>query len=127
MTRSIRHWATEDIGSSKAECAAKIVAALNPNVKVRAFDERLADICRRMREERLDLLIGLHDGAHFIETPNPVMVLSGFKSLGANAVLLQRDGAMEIIVTPAWDAERAAWMLTSITPGSGVTPSLSSR
>jgi Xaa-Pro aminopeptidase len=71
------------------------------------FDERLADICRRMREEKLDLLIGLHDGAHFIETPNPVMVLSGFKSLGAAAVLLQRDGAMEIFVTPAWDAERA--------------------
>jgi Xaa-Pro aminopeptidase len=72
------------------------------------FDERLADICRRMREEKLDLLIGLHDGAHFIETPNPVMVLSGFKSLGAAAAILDRDGMMEIIVTPAWDAERAS-------------------
>ena len=61
-----------------------------------------------MREEKLDLLIGLHDGAHFIETPNPVMVLSGFKSLGAAAVVLGRDGEMDIIVTPAWDAERAA-------------------
>jgi Xaa-Pro dipeptidase len=71
------------------------------------FDERLADICRRMRDARLDLLIGVHDGAHFIETPNPVMVMSGFKSLGPAAVLLSRDGTMDLIVTPAWDAERA--------------------
>src|SRR5215207_4559133 len=61
-----------------------------------------------MRDEQLDLLIGLHDGAHFIETPNPVMVMSGFKSLGAAALLLRPDGSSDLIVTPAWDAERAA-------------------
>jgi Xaa-Pro aminopeptidase len=70
--------------------------------------ERLADICARMRDEKLDLLIGLHDGAHFIEKPNPVMVLSGFKSLGASAVLLEPDGSTMLVVTPHWDAERAA-------------------
>jgi Xaa-Pro aminopeptidase len=72
------------------------------------FAERLADIRRRMNEEKLDLLIGVHDGGHFIETPNPVMVLSGFKSLSTTAVLLYADGEMEIIVTPHWDSERAA-------------------
>ncbi|HEY1735143.1 MAG TPA: molybdopterin-synthase adenylyltransferase MoeB [Methylovirgula sp.] len=36
-------YTTEDIGRSKAECAAKVVAALNPHVKVRAFDERLEE------------------------------------------------------------------------------------
>jgi len=72
------------------------------------FHERLADIRARMREDKLDLLIGLHDGAHFIETPNPVMVLSRFKSLGAAAVLLRADGETTVIVTPPWDAERAA-------------------
>jgi Xaa-Pro dipeptidase len=71
------------------------------------FEQRLAVICERMREERLDLLIGLHDGTHFIETPNPVMVMSGFKSLGAAAVLLRSDGSSDLIVTPMWDAERA--------------------
>jgi Xaa-Pro aminopeptidase len=71
------------------------------------FHERRADICRRMQAEKLDLLIGLHDGTHFIETPNPVMVMSGFKSLGAAAVLLRADGESVLIVTPAWDAERA--------------------
>jgi len=38
--------------------------------------DRLDDILSRMQEARLDLVIGLHDGAHFIEKPNPVMVLS---------------------------------------------------
>jgi Xaa-Pro aminopeptidase len=71
------------------------------------FNDRLADICRRMREARLDLLIGLHDGAHFIETPNPVMVMSEFKALGPAAVVLHADGVIDVIVTPAWDAERA--------------------
>jgi Xaa-Pro aminopeptidase len=36
------------------------------------------------------------------------MVLSGFKSLGAAAAILDSDGAMEVVVTPHWDAERAA-------------------
>ena len=71
------------------------------------FQERLADICARMREEKLALLVALHDGGHFIEKPNPVTVLTGFKALGAAAAVLHPDGARELIVTPAWDAERA--------------------
>src|SRR3954470_4477145 len=70
------------------------------------FADRLAAIRDRMREEKLDLLIGLHDGAHFIEKPNPVMVLGGFKSLGPAAVVMDREGE-DLIVTPHWDAERA--------------------
>src|ERR1700681_1839621 len=72
------------------------------------FQERLADICRRMQDEKLALLVALHDGAHFIETPNPVTVISGFKSIGAAAALLFSNGACTLIVTPRWDAERAA-------------------
>ena len=71
------------------------------------FNDRLAEICRSMQEAKLDLLVALHDGAHFIEKPNPVMVLSGFKALGSAAVILRPDGASELIVTPSWDAERA--------------------
>jgi len=71
------------------------------------FQQRLADICGRMREEKLDLLVALHDGGHFIEKPNPVTVLTGFKALGASAAVLSPDGVRELIVTPAWDAERA--------------------
>jgi Xaa-Pro aminopeptidase len=61
-----------------------------------------------MRDEKVALHVGMHDGAHFIEKPNPVMVLSGFKSLGPAAALLAPDGAMTLVVTPHWDSERAA-------------------
>src|SRR3954464_10385210 len=71
------------------------------------FDERLAAIRAGMIEHGLDLIVAVHDGAHFIETPNPVFVLSGLKSLGPAAVVLPRDGAASLIVTPAWGAERA--------------------
>jgi Xaa-Pro dipeptidase len=72
------------------------------------FQERLSDIRRRMRDEKLALLVALHDGAHFIEKPNPVTVITGFKSIGAAAALLYSDGACTLIVTPRWDVERAA-------------------
>jgi Xaa-Pro aminopeptidase len=71
------------------------------------FDDRLADILARMREAKLDAIVALHDGAHFIEKPNPVTVLSGFKSLGPAAAILRSDGATTLIVTPAWDVKRA--------------------
>jgi Xaa-Pro dipeptidase len=72
------------------------------------FQERLDDIGRRMRDEKLLLLVALHDGAHFIEKPNPVTVITGFKSIGPAAALLFADGACTLIVTPSWDAPRAA-------------------
>ncbi len=72
------------------------------------FEDRLADIIARMREVKLDAILALHDGAHFIEKPNPVTVITGFKSLGPAAAILRSDGASTLIVTPAWDADRAA-------------------
>jgi Xaa-Pro dipeptidase len=72
------------------------------------FGQRLAAIRATMDEHKLDVLVAIHDGAHFIETPNPVFVLSRFKSLGPAAVVLPRDGDARLIVTPAWDVKRAA-------------------
>ena len=60
------------------------------------FDDRLADILARMREAKLDAVVALHDGAHFIEKPNPVTVITGFKSLGpggGGAAQRRRDDA----------------------------------
>src|SRR5215470_7521641 len=82
------------------------------------FDERLAAIRANMAEHKLDALVAIHDGAHFIETPNPVFVLSRFKSLGPAAVVLRRDGETSLIVTPAWDADRAI----ACCPGVRVVP-----
>lgn len=71
------------------------------------FTQRLAAIRAAMAEAKLDLLIGVHDGTHFIERPNPVMVLTGFKALGAAAAGLRSTGERFLVVTPAWEAERA--------------------
>ena len=46
------------------------------------FDERLAAIRADMIEHKLDLLVAVHDGAHFIETPNPVFVLAASSRWG---------------------------------------------
>jgi len=72
------------------------------------FDERLTEICRRLDTRGLDRVVGVHDGAHFIEKPDPVFMLTGFKSLGPCAAVLERDGGTTLVVTPAWDAVRAA-------------------
>src|SRR3979490_3546551 len=71
------------------------------------FDERLKAICDGREARKLDLIVAVHDGAHFIETPNPVTVLCGFKSLGPAICLVDRAGATTLIVAPPWDAERA--------------------
>ncbi len=68
----------------------------------------LNDIRRDMAEQGIDLLLAFHDGAHFIEKPNAVMVLSGFKSMGSAMVIVPRDGRATLVVTPPWDVERAA-------------------
>jgi len=70
------------------------------------LEQRLATIRDGMRARGLDLVIGIHDGTHFIETPNPVLMISGFKSLGAAAVVLAQAETV-LVVTPAWDGERA--------------------
>jgi Xaa-Pro aminopeptidase len=70
------------------------------------FDERLKAICANMAARNLDLIVAVHDGGHFIETPNPVTVISGVKALGPAICLLDRAEAITLIVAPAWDAER---------------------
>jgi Xaa-Pro dipeptidase len=70
--------------------------------------DTLRAIRHEMEEQGINLLLAFHDGAHFIEKPNAVMVLSGFKSLGHALVILARDDESTLVVTPAWDAVRAA-------------------
>src|ERR1700733_11894539 len=89
-------------------CCERQLAAADATDTDMNFQERLSDICRRMGDEKLLLLVAFHDGAHFIEKPNPVTVLSGFRSIGPAAALLFRDGGCNVIVTARWGAERAA-------------------
>lgn len=80
----------------------------------RTFAERRRAICAALVERDLDLLVAIHDGAHFIEVPNPVMVLTGFKAIGPSAAVLDSGGGISLIVTPAWDAERARDMCQGV-------------
>ena len=70
------------------------------------FEERLRAICAGMAKRGLDLIVAVHDGAHFIETPNPVTVISGVKALGPAIGIIDRVGALTLIVAPAWDEQR---------------------
>lgn len=72
------------------------------------FEQRLAAIRAGLEASPFDCLIASHDGGHFIEKPDPVMVLTGFKALGPVIALLDRSGAVSLVVTPSWDAERAS-------------------
>jgi Xaa-Pro aminopeptidase len=82
------------------------------------FAERLAEIRAKLAATPFDCVVALHDGAHFIEKPDPVMVLTGFKALGPVAAMLDRAGAVSLIVTPSFDAARAG----EICPDTKIVP-----
>lgn len=52
-------------------------------------------------------LIAATDGLNSFLDSNAVYVLSGFRAIGESALVLDRSGKTTLIVTPAWDAERA--------------------
>ena len=72
------------------------------------FTDQLSALRTEMEKQGIDLLLSFHDGAHFIEKPNAVMALTGFKAMGHALVIVPRDNVATLIVTPPWDAERAA-------------------
>lgn len=88
------------------------------------FEERLTEIRRRLGAQGLDRIVAVHDGAHFIEKPDPVLVLTGFKSLGPCAVVLERNGRTTLVVTPAWDAARATRPGLHVVPADDVVDGL---
>ena len=71
------------------------------------IQDRRNAVAECMKKEGVELLFGFHDNGHFIEKPNPVMLLAAFKSLGNCMVALHTDGEVKLMVEPAWDAERA--------------------
>jgi Xaa-Pro aminopeptidase len=73
-----------------------------------AQDPRLAATARYLAAEGLDGLIALNGGQNSFLEAHAVFVLSGVRPIGESAVLVDRSGAATLIVTPAWEAERAA-------------------
>src|SRR3984957_14735058 len=71
-------------------------------------DSRLIQATRHLQDEALDGLIAVSNGINNFLDSNAVYVLSGVRPIGESAVVLDREGRSTLIVTPAWDAERAA-------------------
>src|SRR5579859_4482719 len=69
---------------------------------------RLAEAKRYLHDHALDGLIAFSNGLNNFLDANAVYVFSGVRPIGGSAVVLDRDGRSTLIVTPAWDADRAA-------------------
>src|SRR5271169_4036417 len=69
---------------------------------------RLSQATRHLQAEGLDGLIAAGNGLNNFLDANAVYVLSGVRPIGESAVVLDREGAATLIVTPAWDEERAS-------------------
>jgi Xaa-Pro aminopeptidase len=69
---------------------------------------RLGETARYLEGEALDGLVAVNFGHNSFLESHAVFVLSGVRPIGESAVVVDRTGASTLIVTPAWDAERAA-------------------
>src|SRR3954471_9223723 len=69
---------------------------------------RLQQTARYLADEALDGLVAVNYGHNSFLESHAVFVLSGVRPIGESAVVVDRDGHSTLIVTPAWDSERAA-------------------
>src|SRR5215216_3614511 len=72
-----------------------------------AHDDRLTATLRYLADEALDALVAVNFGQNSFLESHAVFVLSGVRPIGESAVVVERDGRSSLVVTPAWDAERA--------------------
>jgi Xaa-Pro aminopeptidase len=70
--------------------------------------DRLIAATRYLANQALDGLIAASNGLNNFLDSNAVYVFSGVRPIGESAVVLDRDGASTLIVTPACDEVRAA-------------------
>src|SRR5262245_60108119 len=70
-------------------------------------ETRLAETARYLEREALEGLIAVNFGHNSFLESHAVFVLSGVRPIGESAVVVDRSEASTLIVTPAWDAERA--------------------
>jgi Xaa-Pro dipeptidase len=69
---------------------------------------RLTQATQYLHDHACDGLIAFGNGLNNFLEANAIYVFSGVRPIGESAVVLDRDGRSTLIVTPAWDAERAA-------------------
>jgi Xaa-Pro aminopeptidase len=83
------------------------IASVNASTKPKK-NPRLVEAARYLHDHARDGLIACSNGLNNFLDPNAVFVFSGVRPIGESAVVLDRDGRSTLVVTPAWDAERAA-------------------
>jgi Xaa-Pro dipeptidase len=81
---------------------------LYKSVPMGVQQDRLAETVRYLGNEGLDGLVAVNYGHNSFLESHAVFVLSGVRPIGESAVVVDRAGASTLMVTPAWDAERAA-------------------
>jgi Xaa-Pro dipeptidase len=85
------------------------VFAADDPLRIASYASRAQRTRQAMRAAGIDLLIAYGNGRHSFVGMNPAWWLTGFKQLGPHmAVLLSVDSTACVIITPRWDAERAA-------------------
>src|ERR1700722_6700932 len=84
------------------------VLKTGPKAKMMVQDTRLAATARYLATEGLDGLLALNGGQNSFLESHAVFVLAGVRPIGESAVLVDRTGAATLMVTPAWEAERAS-------------------
>jgi Xaa-Pro aminopeptidase len=71
-------------------------------------DDRCGRVLGEMQRAGLDALVAVCGDVHAFQQPNAVMLLGGFRAVGNACMLLRADGESELVVTPSWEAGRAA-------------------
>lgn len=82
---------------------------------------RLGRVQSAMREAGLDGLVIYYGGQHNMLRMDQIMYLTDYRSLGPAVLVVPRSGTPELIMAPAWDAERAGETsanvrVTAVTP-----------
>jgi hypothetical protein len=71
-------------------------------------ETRLERTARYLENEALDGLIAVNYGHNSFLESHAVFALTGLRPIGESALEVDRAGGSTLIVTPAWDADRAA-------------------
>ena len=73
-----------------------------------ANDVRIDETVKYLEKEGFEAMLAACNGQNLFLDSNVVFVFSGVRPIGEAAVIIERSGRSTLVVTPAWDAERAA-------------------
>jgi len=71
-------------------------------------NDRVGDTARYLQAEGFEAMVAFNNGHNLFLDSNAVYVLSSVRPIGEGAVVVERSGRSTLVVTPAWDVERAA-------------------